>query len=155
MRFLVKCISGPQARRCVRFRESSLEYAYMCVQSPCPNYLVGYELHTDLPPRRVGILGRQNRTKLFVDFALISQLSSWCLLTSHRRADDKRELKLPSKKKYWNSRQDIARKFPRFRGAFNPLPSSAFLSCVALRFLSRFQLPASVLFLLYGKKKKF
>lgn len=110
------------------FRESSLECAYMCVQSPCPNYLVGYELHTDLPPRRVGI---QNRTKLFVDFALISQPSSWCLLTSRRRAD-MRSANLPSKKKKSGIlARSIARKFPRFHGAFNPLPSSAFLSFVS------------------------
>jgi len=46
----------------MRSRANSLECtrSCVCVQSPCPNYLVGYELRTDLPPRRH--LDRQDET---------------------------------------------------------------------------------------------
>lgn len=76
----------PQTRHCVHFRESSLGYACTCVQSPCPNYPAGYELHTDA-------FSEQSKTfrRFRVNFA------GEQLVASHRQVDE-RSANLPSKK---------------------------------------------------------
>lgn len=115
----------------------------MYVQSPCPNYLVGYELRTDLP-RRVGILDSGDETFRTFRVKFRSRAAG---IFSHDGAMSARALQTyPSKKKkrkkkeHRNSRQNVTRKVSTIsRGAFNPPSSFAFLSRAPLRFLMRLE----------------